>query len=63
MKDIFTTVWGKTKLTRTALALVFAVGSTVAMLNEVNVPEWYVGIASASILSYFVTRGSEGSGA
>ena len=56
MQAIFDKIWGQTKLTRTALALTFAVGAVVGYLQEIPMPDWYVGMLTLTVGGYFITR-------
>ena len=60
MKDIISTIWGNTKLTRTILAVGCLAFSGAAMLQEIDVPTWFQTLSTTAVLSYFVTRGNAG---
>lgn len=60
MKDIISTIYGNTKLTRSILAVGCLTFAGAAMLQGIAVPTWFQTLATTAVLSYFVTRGNGG---
>ena len=60
MKEIISTLWGGTKLTRSVLAISCSVFAGAAILQGINVPSWYQTLVVSAVLSYFVTRNNGG---